>query len=121
MVILEVGLGGRLDAVNIIDADVALITNIGLDHQAWLGDNLESIGFEKAGIMRAGRPVVFASANPPDSVVAHADNIGAVQYTLEQAYQYKMSHSGWRWQSANRTRETLPIPSLRGEIGRAHV
>ncbi len=116
VVILEVGLGGRLDAVNIIDADVALITNIGLDHQAWLGDNLESIGFEKAGIMRAGRPVVFASANPPDSVVAHADNIGAVQYTLEQAYQYKMSHSGWRWQSANRTRETLPIPSLRGDF-----
>ena len=116
VVILEVGLGGRLDAVNIVDADVALITNIGLDHQAWLGDDLESIGFEKAGIMRAGRPVVFASANPPDSLVAHANNIGAVQYTFEQAYQYETNNSGWRWQSANRRREALPMPSLRGDF-----
>ncbi|VAW88999.1 Dihydrofolate synthase @ Folylpolyglutamate synthase [hydrothermal vent metagenome] len=115
VVILEVGLGGRLDAVNIIDADVALITNIGMDHQAWLGDNLESIGFEKAGIMRRGRPVIFANTNPPCSLVAHAENVGAELSVFEQAYQYQVVESGWRWQSANSRREALPMPAMRGD------
>ncbi len=116
VVILEVGLGGRLDAVNIIDADIALITNIGIDHEEWLGSDIESIGFEKAGIMRKGRPVVFASANPPDSLLAHAHKIGAQLYTLEQSYQYETTGSGWRWQSPHRKRESLPMPAMRGEF-----
>ena len=72
LVILEVGLGGRLDAVNLIDADIALITSIGLDHQDWLGDDREQIGREKAGILRAGRPLLFASTEMPDSIAAAA-------------------------------------------------
>ncbi len=114
VVILEVGLGGRLDAVNIIDADIALITNIGMDHQEWLGSDLESIGFEKAGIMRAARPVVFASANPPASLRAHANKLGAQLYTLGPSYQYETTGSGWHWQSPHRKRESLPMPAMRG-------
>ncbi|MDE0855560.1 MAG: Mur ligase family protein, partial [Nevskia sp.] len=70
--VLEVGLGGRLDAVNIVDADCALITNIGLDHTDWLGPDRDSIGLEKAGIMRAGRPAVYAEAAAPQRLLAHA-------------------------------------------------
>ena len=76
-VILEVGLGGRLDAVNLIDPDVALITSIGLDHQDWLGSDLESIGSEKAGILRPDRPAVFSGRDMPESIRAHAARIGA--------------------------------------------
>jgi len=72
VVILEVGLGGRLDAVNIIDSDVALITSVDLDHMDWLGDDLEQIALEKAGIMRANRPAVFGGDTPPESLVRHA-------------------------------------------------
>ena len=77
LAILEVGLGGRLDAVNIIDADVAVITTVDLDHQDYLGDDRESIGFEKAGILRAGKPCVLAEKDPPSSVLRHAYAIGA--------------------------------------------
>jgi len=74
-VILEVGLGGRLDAVNLIDADLVHLTPIGLDHQSWLGDDREQIGFEKAGVLRAGIPVVLNDANPPQSVIAEIDRL----------------------------------------------
>lgn len=76
-VVLEVGLGGRLDAVNLIDADVAVLTTVALDHQEWLGDTVEKIGFEKAGIFRAGKPAICGLLNPPQSVIDHAANIGA--------------------------------------------
>lgn len=79
-ILLEVGLGGRLDAVNIIDADIAVITQIDIDHQAWLGNDREKIGFEKAGILRAGRPAVIADANPPQSVVAHLTSLACQSY-----------------------------------------
>src|SRR5205085_11289906 len=75
--VLEVGLGGRLDAVNIVDADVAIVSSVDLDHQAYLGDTREQIGFEKAGIFRAGRPALFGDRDPPASLVAHAQAIGA--------------------------------------------
>ena len=114
-VVLEVGLGGRLDAVNIVDADVALITNVDLDHQAWLGNDREAIGFEKAGIMRAGRPAVFGDSRPPQSLLRHAEAIGAELYCLEGDYQYQVHSSGWRWSSSNGSREALPMPAMRGD------
>lgn len=114
IVILEVGLGGRLDAVNIVDPDVALITNVGIDHQEWLGDNLESIGFEKAGIMRAGRPAVFAGSEPPRSLVEHADKLNAQLFCLERDFSYEATDSGWRWKGPYGRREALPMPSMRG-------
>ncbi|MEH6566074.1 MAG: bifunctional tetrahydrofolate synthase/dihydrofolate synthase [Halopseudomonas sp.] len=75
-VVLEVGLGGRLDAVNIVDASVAVVTSIGLDHQEYLGDTLESVGYEKAGILRAGRPVVSGEANLPASFLHRVEQLG---------------------------------------------
>lgn len=86
VLILEVGLGGRLDATNLIDADVAVITTIALDHQAWLGDNRDSIGYEKAGIMRAGRPVVCGDPEPPQSVLQKAAELEAPLYILDLTY-----------------------------------
>ena len=82
VVILEVGLGGRLDAVNVMDADCAIITSIDLDHTALLGTDRDSIGLEKAGIMRAGKPVVISDPVPPDSVVQHANALGADVWLL---------------------------------------
>lgn len=115
VIVLEVGLGGRLDAVNIIDADVALITNVDLDHQDWLGSDRESIGFEKAGIMRPKRPAVFADPQPPSSVLKHAESIGAELFCLGRDYQYQPLEAGWRWHSNGSTREALPMPVMRGE------
>ena len=86
VIILEVGLGGRLDATNLIDADIAVITTIDLDHQAFLGDNRESIGFEKAGIMRANRNVVIGDTNCPHSVLEHAKKLGSVVSLREQDF-----------------------------------
>jgi dihydrofolate synthase/folylpolyglutamate synthase len=85
-VILEVGLGGRLDAVNIIAADLVHLTPIGLDHQSWLGDDREQIGFEKAGVLRAGKPVVLNDANPPQSVLAEIDRLGCKCLQLGRDY-----------------------------------
>jgi len=76
VVVLEVGLGGRLDAVNVVDASVAVVTSIGLDHQEYLGDTLESVGFEKAGILRAGRPVISGEQNLPASFLQRVDQLG---------------------------------------------
>lgn len=95
-VLLEVGLGGRLDAVNIIDADVALITNIGLDHVALLGDTREAVGSEKAGVMRTGQPVVCTDRDVPQSVTEHARSLGASLYCLGQAHDIDAgSWRGW--------------------------
>ncbi len=87
VIILEVGLGGRLDATNIIDADIAVVTTIDIDHQAFLGNDRESIGFEKAGIMRANQNIIVGDLNPPHSVVNHAQqvNLSLSQVDKEQA------------------------------------
>lgn len=98
--VLEVGMGGRLDAVNIIDADVALITNIGLDHGAYLGNTREAIGREKAGVMRAGTPVVCADRDLPQSVVTYAADVGACMYRIGDAFDIHGSQwQGWAGQS----------------------
>ena len=114
--LLEVGLGGRLDAVNIVDADVALITGIGLDHTDWLGETLEQIGREKAGIMRAGRPAVFAAPEMPDSVASVAEEVGARLIRVGHDYGYHASRDGWDWQGVSSRRTALPLPGMRGAI-----
>ncbi len=116
VVILEVGLGGRLDAVNIIDPDVAVLTSIDLDHQDWLGSDRESIGAEKAGILRAHKPAVCVDANPPRSVIDTAQKLGARFYAVGTAFDYTVNDSSWCWSSTQLPRtadyENLPLPAL---------
>jgi len=97
VVILEVGLGGRLDVVNLIDADVMLITSIGLDHTDWLGDTREAIGFEKAGIMRSNKPVVCSDLGMPQSIQKHADKILAPLYRLGKDFNFEQRQTDWQW------------------------
>ena len=108
--ILEVGLGGRLDATNIIDADIAVITTVDLDHQVFLGDNRESIGFEKAGIMRKGQRVVIGDQQPPQSVLAHARKLNTQLYIRDVDFniEVKALENHWCWQSQNFTYKKLP-------------
>ena len=118
--ILEVGLGGRLDAVNIIDPDCAVITSIALDHMEFLGDDREQIGFEKAGIMRAGRPVIVSDPLPPASVLAQAQSIGADLRRLGHDFRFSGDSQQWAWQGraasgdAPRRYSGLAYPALRG-------
>ncbi len=116
--VLEVGLGGRLDAVNIVDADAALVTNIGLDHLDWLGPDREAIGFEKAGIFRKGRPAICAEQAPPLSLGAHAAAIGADWRQAGVAFDVTRGASNWHWRSAVTATEwrDLPPPALPGAI-----
>ncbi|APV51609.1 bifunctional tetrahydrofolate synthase/dihydrofolate synthase [Betaproteobacteria bacterium GR16-43] len=112
--ILEVGLGGRLDAVNIVDADVSVVTSIDLDHQAYLGDTREAIGFEKAGIFRAGRPAIFGDRNPPDTLVAHANAIGAKLQVLGKDFGFEARERQWDFLGRLGAKRALPVPALRG-------
>ncbi|MES9974111.1 MAG: cyanophycin synthetase, partial [Candidatus Thiodiazotropha sp.] len=114
LVILEVGLGGRLDAVNIIDADVALITTIDLDHTDWLGNDVESIGREKAGIIRGHKPVVLADPVMPRSVLDHADQLEADIYQFGKDFKHQTCDSGWLWSGPNGVELELPEPGLTG-------
>jgi dihydrofolate synthase/folylpolyglutamate synthase len=114
VVILEVGLGGRLDAVNIIDADCAIITSIDLDHISLLGTDRESIGIEKAGIMRAGKPVVVSDPVPPDSVIAHAAVLGADLWRFGQDFNFSGDKLQWAWAGRGRRYSGLAYPALRG-------
>jgi dihydrofolate synthase/folylpolyglutamate synthase len=114
LVILEVGLGGRLDAVNIIDADVALITTIDMDHCDWLGNDLESIGREKAGIIRSGRPVVLGDPAMPESVLQHARDLDADIYLCGRDFDYQARDPLWRWRGPEGVVIELPQPRLTG-------
>lgn len=116
VIILEVGLGGRLDAVNIYDPDVAIVTGIALDHTDWLGPTRESIGFEKAGIFRPERPAICADSQPPQSLVEHAAAIGANLRLIGRDFGYVGSVSEWSfWNRQGESRDGLPVPALRGE------
>ncbi|NDZ15529.1 bifunctional tetrahydrofolate synthase/dihydrofolate synthase [Variovorax sp. WS11] len=112
--ILEVGLGGRLDAVNVVDADCAIITSIDLDHMEFLGPDRESIGFEKAGVMRAGRPVIVSDPVPPQSVIAHAEAIGADLWRVGRDFNVSGDKQQWGWSGRGRRYSGLAYPALRG-------
>lgn len=112
--ILEVGLGGRLDAVNIIDADCAVITSIDLDHMDFLGTDREAIGFEKAGIMRSGRAVIVSDPVPPQSVIDHAKNIGADIWLFGRDFNFSGDKQQWNWAGRGRRYAGLAYPALRG-------
>jgi dihydrofolate synthase / folylpolyglutamate synthase len=114
MVILEVGLGGRLDTVNVIDADCAVITSIDLDHTEYLGPDRESIGREKAAIMRAGRPAVFSDPVPPQSVGDYAQQIDADLWQIGRDFNYAGDKQQWGWAGRSKRFNGLAYPALRG-------
>jgi len=114
VVILEVGLGGRLDAVNIIDPDCAVITSIDLDHMEFLGSDRESIGYEKAGIMRTGRPVVVSDPMPPQSVLDRALEVGADLWRFGVDFNVSGDKQQWGWAGRGRRYSGLAYPALRG-------
>ncbi len=111
--ILEVGMGGRLDAVNVVDADAALITQVALDHLEWLGPERESIGREKAGILRPGQWAVIAEADAPQSVLAHAEALGLEPWRRGIHFELARAQDHWRWSGPGRDYE-LPFPALAG-------
>lgn len=113
-VILEVGLGGRLDAVNIFDTDCAICTSVDLDHQAFLGPDRESIGREKAGIFRAGKPAIVGDPKPPQSVIDHANSIGADLWLFARDYNYSGDKQQWAYGGRTMRRAALAYPALRG-------
>ena len=113
-VILEVGLGGRLDAVNIIDTDCAVITSIDLDHMAILGNTREAIGREKAGIMRAGRPVVVSDPMPPHTVIEYAQATGADLWLFGRDFNFSGDKQQWAWAGRGRRYSGMAYPALRG-------
>jgi dihydrofolate synthase/folylpolyglutamate synthase len=116
VVILEVGLGGRLDAVNLIDPDVALVTTIARDHTAWLGESLEEIAFEKAGIFRPGRPVVIGHRGPRESLLGRAASLGCEPYLLGRDFHWERDGTNWRWKGPGQASVSLPPPALRGRF-----
>jgi len=114
VVILEVGLGGRLDATNVVDADCAVITSIDIDHTEYLGPDRESIGREKAGIMRTGRPAVVSDPMAPQSVVDHALEIGADLWRFGKDFNFSGDKQQWSWAGRGRRYAGLAYPALRG-------
>jgi len=113
--LLEVGLGGRLDAVNIVDPDVSLITSIGIDHVDWLGATREAIGKEKAGIFRAKIPAIVGDCNPPQSLLQSAIDKDARLYCINKDFSYKKQTNSWDWFAGVRHISQLPEPGLKGE------
>jgi dihydrofolate synthase/folylpolyglutamate synthase len=129
VIVLEVGLGGRLDAVNIIDANVTVLTTIDLDHQDWLGNDRESIGREKAGIFRGNTAAICIDAEPPRSVSEHAQQIGATWYPVGAAFTFSAHATGWDWSGAGLPHAarytalplpTLPLPSAAAALAALH-
>ncbi|MBA5686247.1 bifunctional tetrahydrofolate synthase/dihydrofolate synthase [Rugamonas apoptosis] len=114
VVVLEVGLGGRLDAVNVIDADVAIVTSVDIDHTDYLGDTREAIGFEKAGIFRAGKTAICSDPVPPQSLIDHAEAIGADLWLMGRDFNYSGDKQQWNYGGRNQRRSALAYPSLRG-------
>ena len=119
--ILEVGMGGRLDAVNVFDADCAVVTAIGLDHMDYLGPDRESIGAEKAGIFRSARPAICGDPDPPESVLAQAGTVSAHLSLIDRDFGFRAESGQWQFWSAAGRRTALPYPALRGsaQLGNA--
>jgi dihydrofolate synthase/folylpolyglutamate synthase len=117
VIVLEVGMGGRLDAVNLVDADVAVIVSVGLDHVEWLGPDVESIGREKAGIMRHGRPLVVGMPAPPRSVLDTAQSLGADLRLRGRDFDgIERSDGTWTYHDAGGELAALPLPALAGAV-----
>ncbi|MCU6500309.1 bifunctional tetrahydrofolate synthase/dihydrofolate synthase [Rugamonas sp. A1-17] len=114
VVILEVGLGGRLDAVNIVDADVSIVTSVDIDHTDYLGDTREAIGFEKAGIFRSGKTAICSDPVPPQSLIDHANAIGADLWLMGRDFNYSGDKQQWNYGGRSQRRNSLAYPSLRG-------
>jgi dihydrofolate synthase/folylpolyglutamate synthase len=116
VVILEVGLGGRLDAVNIFNPDCAIITSIALDHEAYLGNTREAIGFEKAGVFRAGRPAICADPAPPESIAQTAQSLGAELRQLGRDFSFSMNDRSWSFTDGTHDWSDLPLLKLSGDF-----
>ena len=114
VLVLEIGLGGRLDAVNIVDADCSVVTSVDLDHTEWLGDTREKIGWEKAHIYRAGRPAICADPMPPSTLVDYAHSIGADLWRFGHDFNYSGDRLQWAYGGRTRRRTGLGYPALRG-------
>ena len=112
LALLEVGLGGRLDAVNLLDAEVALVTTVGLDHTDWLGEDLNAIAREKGGIFRSGRPAVIGQADPPPGLLEAAESVGAPVFLAGREFAVEPDDGDWSWRGPGRTRHALPRPNL---------
>jgi len=108
--LLEVGLGGRLDAVNCLDADAALVSSIDLDHMQWLGTDRETIAREKAGIFRGDKPAICSDPHPPETLLQYAEEIGATLYIPGRDFNYQLSDDHWSWQWGSLVYESLPRP-----------
>lgn len=111
-VVLEVGLGGRLDAVNLVDADVAVVTSIGLDHADWLGDTRESVAFEKAGIFRAGKPAVCGDLEPPQPLLDQARALGVPLLLRGRDFDLAIGEHDWHWHGRGADRTPLRLHHL---------
>jgi dihydrofolate synthase/folylpolyglutamate synthase len=116
VMVLEVGLGGRLDAVNVVSADIALISSIALDHCDWLGNDVESIGREKAGIFRTGRVAVFGSQDMPASIASEAQRVGAHLLRVGKDFGYSSTEGDWTWDYGTKRWRSLPLPALFGKV-----
>ena len=122
VMVLEVGLGGRLDAVNVFDADCAVVTSVDLDHQAFLGDTVDQVAFEKAGVFRSGKPAICGQTPPPESLRRHAGEIGAELLLIKRDFDFSTLENvqwSYRYHPQNsdgrtRNRNALPFPALRG-------
>ena len=114
--VLEVGLGGRLDAANVIDTDVAIVTSIGLDHTEWLGNDLDSIGREKAGICRAGRPLLFGSIDMPNAIEQVTNEVGAQLLRAGHDFSFRQYANDWTWSMGQQVFDALPLPALAGAV-----
>ncbi|MDP3817163.1 bifunctional tetrahydrofolate synthase/dihydrofolate synthase [Pseudomonas sp.] len=110
--VLEVGLGGRLDAVNLVDADIALITSIGIDHADWLGDTRESVAFEKAGIFRAGKPALCGDLEPPQPLLDQVALLDAPFFLRGRDYDLNVDGQSWSWYGLNNQGEVLRLAQL---------
>ncbi len=115
IVILEVGLGGRLDAVNVLDADIAVLSALGIDHSEWLGVDRESIAAEKAGIFRKSKPVVIIESDIPGSVLTYAEQLDSPVYCMGQDFGFYATSQTWSWWSQKTKHNALNYPALRGE------
>jgi len=110
--VLEVGLGGRLDAVNLVDADLAVVTSIGLDHAEWLGNTRDSVAFEKAGIFRAGRPVICGEIDPPNSLLQQAAHLGAPINLRGRDFDLAVGAANWHWRGVDRNGDQRELHNL---------